>query len=102
MRSRSATRETCSCRPSAWCARTSYFSVSAGTSRCRDGRTELSSPARSPDMGGGRPAGVPNMNDPQYAEDANFKRGAVRPIMVVVGLALAIGAVVFLVLGVKS
>jgi HEAT repeat protein len=42
------------------------------------------------------------MNDPQYAEDANFKRGAVRPIMVVVGLALAIGAVVLLVLGVKS
>jgi HEAT repeat protein len=43
------------------------------------------------------------MTDPsQYAEDGNFKRGAVRPIMVVVALALAIGAVVFLVVGVKS
>jgi HEAT repeat protein len=38
----------------------------------------------------------------QYAEDGNFKRGAVRPIMVVVALALAIGAVVFLIVGVKS
>jgi HEAT repeat protein len=43
------------------------------------------------------------MTDPsQYAEDGNFKRGAVRPIMVIVALALAIGGVVFLVLGVKS
>jgi HEAT repeat protein len=43
------------------------------------------------------------MTDPsQYAEDGNFKRGAVRPIMVVLALALAIGAVVFLVVGVKS
>jgi HEAT repeat protein len=42
------------------------------------------------------------MSDPTYAEDGNFRRGAVRPIAVVVALALAIGAVVFLVLGVKN
>jgi HEAT repeat protein len=42
------------------------------------------------------------MSDPTYAEDGNFRRGAVRPIMVVVALALAIGAIVFIVLGVKN
>jgi hypothetical protein len=43
------------------------------------------------------------MNDPShFAEDGNFKRGAVKPIAVVVGLALAVGAVVLVVLGLKS
>jgi HEAT repeat protein len=43
------------------------------------------------------------MNDPsQFAEDGNFRRGAVKPIAVVVGLALAVGAVVLIVLGLKS
>jgi HEAT repeat protein len=42
------------------------------------------------------------MNDPTFAEDGNFRRGAVKPVMIVVALALAIGAVVLLVIGVKS
>jgi HEAT repeat protein len=43
------------------------------------------------------------MNDPsQFAEDGNFKRGAVKPIAVVVGLALAVGAVVLVVMGLKN
>jgi HEAT repeat protein len=42
------------------------------------------------------------MNDPSYAEDGNFRRGAVKPIAVIVALALAIGAIVLVVLGVKN
>jgi HEAT repeat protein len=42
------------------------------------------------------------MTDPSYAEDGNFKRGAVKPIAIVVALALAIGAIVLLVIGLKS
>jgi HEAT repeat protein len=42
------------------------------------------------------------MIDPSYAEDGNFRRGAVKPIAIVVAIALAIGAIVLLVIGVKS
>jgi HEAT repeat protein len=42
------------------------------------------------------------MFDPSYADDGNFRRGAVKPIAVVVGVALAIGAIVLLVIGVKN
>jgi len=38
----------------------------------------------------------------EYAEDGNFKRGTVKPIAVVVGLMLVVGAVVLVVLGLKS
>jgi HEAT repeat protein len=38
----------------------------------------------------------------EYAEDANFRRGAVKPIAIVVALALAIGAAVLIFIGVKS
>jgi HEAT repeat protein len=42
------------------------------------------------------------MNDPSYAEDGNFRRGAVKPIAIVVALALAVGAIVLVALGIKN
>ena len=45
------------------------------------------------------------MNDLSHvaaSEDGNFKRGAFKPIAIILGIAIAIGAVVLLVIGVKS